>query len=168
MTAATQYRELSHPAARATHAVYEATRIAADVSAHPMSCGRGAAIADLMEEVAADVAALYQDTVTKDEQLADLREEACRMAQYIVRLENADSTKMQAIIDLKTRLARAAEENEALYRLTNHEVGDATVRHMAVTRIRDLLDLETPLPPRPATRISTPTAFGAPRAAATH
>jgi hypothetical protein len=48
------------------------------------------------------------------------------MAQYIVRLEEANTKHLLTLADLKTRLARAAENNEELYRLTSHAVGDAT------------------------------------------
>jgi hypothetical protein len=165
-------RELSHPAARAVHAVYAAVRLADGVVVHAATlaqaderCGE---IIRVLENTTEDIAALYVDNEAKAAEMANLLGELCRMAQYVVRLEDANTRHVLTESDLKTRLARAAEENEELYRLTNHEVGDATTRHLAVTRIRALLDLDTPLPPRKSSAISTPTHYGAPRPAATH
>lgn len=172
MTATTQDRELSHPAARIAHAAYAAALVAAGLCT-PGDDGGSAAedgeeINTLLEHVMDDLAALYQDSAAKDGQLADLREEGVRMAQYIVRLEDADTKHMLAIAELKTRLARAAAEIEDLYASTNHEVGHATERHLQVLRAKTLLDVDTPLPPRRAVTISTPTPYGAPRVAASH
>lgn len=165
-------RELSHPAARAAHALLEANRLvsAALVAYSPAESAFTLAesLARLIVPVPEDIAALYADGEAKAADLAELRDELCRMAQYIVRLEDANTRHMITESDLKTRLARAAENNEELYRLTSHAVGDATERHLIVSRNRALLDLEIPLPPVKAVAISTPTHYGAPRAAASH
>lgn len=146
--------DLQHPAARAAHAAHECALL--------LAAGPGSQVAALLEAIGEDVVALYQDNEAKDGQLADLREEGVRMAQYIVRLEEADTKHLLTISDLKTRLARAAEEIESLYAMTHHEVGDATARHIAVVRTRDLLDLNTPIPVRAAPRISAPAPSYAP------
>lgn len=162
MTTPTQDRELSHPAARAIHAILTVLGMLWDKETDFV------AVIALVEGMSADVTALYVDGEAKAADLAELREELCRMAQYIVRLEDANTRHMITESDLKTRLARAAENNEELYRLTSHAVGDATERHLIVSRNRALLDLEIPLPPVKAVAITTPTHYGAPRAAASH
>jgi hypothetical protein len=168
MSTATQDQELAHPAARATHALYEAAGIAHSMIVSLDFRIDGLNLSELLCGIAEDVAAIYQDNEAKATELAEQREELCRMAQYIVRLEEANTRHVIAASDLKTRLARAAENNEELYRLTSHAVGDATERHLIVARNRALLDLEIPVPPVRSAAISTPTHYGAPRAAATH
>lgn len=126
-------------------------------------------LAERLTDVSAFVATLHQEIAAKTAELREQRVEMVRMAQTIAALEASLRTAEQlnvervgTIVTLKTRLARAAEENEALYRLTNHEVGDATTRHLAVTRVRDLLDLATPLPLRTAVAGSPHPLTGAP------
>jgi hypothetical protein len=169
MSAAVQ----DHPAGRATHALISAKRYLsaalANYSPHDSIYTLAQVVAELLDAAAEDVAATYQ---SYDEVLAN---NALLLAGNIQRdkdllaMERLDTARVLMIADLKTRLSRAAEEVEALYRLTNHEVGDATERHLVVTRARTMLDLATPLPPRLSglTPVSQST-NGAPRAAATH
>jgi hypothetical protein len=116
---------------------------------------------DRLTEAARYIAAIVQNN-------DDLRAACTELARDKVALEELDTKRVLVIADLKSRLLRAAEENEALYQDTNHEVGIATERHLRVMRIRALLDLETPLPPRRPAAISTTSHNGAPHRAATH
>ena len=133
--AATTDAGLSHPATRAVHAVNNARQIAAVIVGID-----GRNLGELLAYVPADIAALQTMLECQAEQLADLREEGCRMAQYIVRLENADTTKTQSIVDLTTRLAVASRDVEQLLQRASIRLQGEATDFNAIRGLRDVLD----------------------------
>lgn len=155
MTATTQDRELSHPAARAVHAVYEATIVAICMRNVPGygagdATEDGAQILTLLEHVMEDIAAIYQDNEAKAAESAEQREEMCAMARRIASLEadtlameKLDTHRVAVISCLKTRLAVASRDVEQLLQRASIRLQGETTDFNSIRGLRDVLDLST-------------------------
>lgn len=154
MNATAQDRTLSHPAARAALAVFEAARIAAGLCTPGEDGGSvaedGEEINTLLEHVMDDVAAIYQDNEAKAAELAEQREEMCAMAQTIASLEadalameRLDTHRVAVISSLKSRLAVASRDVEQLLQRASIRLQGETTDFNSIRGLRDVLDLST-------------------------
>lgn len=135
---------LTHPASRAGHSINNALQIlnliVASTTANTQSLRMDASDARrLVEAAMPDIAALQQLLDRQERVLAELREEGVRMAQYIVRLEDAESRRVQEVAALREQVTTATRLAESLYEATNADVGLAAVRHSRVLRLRAAL-----------------------------
>lgn len=144
MTATTQDRELSHPAARAAQAIVAAMSYAREITryAPPLSDQSMLAsdFAQILEGTAEDIAALYQDIEAKDAQLAALRESCCDLAQDKVALEHLDTKRVAEITELKNRLAMASRDVEQLHQRASIRLQAETSDFNLIRDVRDTLD----------------------------
>jgi hypothetical protein len=119
--------EMTHPAHRAVHAVNNALQIAIGMRDVPGDDGGslaedGAQIVRLLEDVPADVAALYQCNEALEADLRGLRDQGLEDAREITRLRRA--------------LAMEQQEREALLVAITETLGGLTEVHRQVNRLR--------------------------------
>lgn len=157
MTAAAQ----THPAARATHAIYEAAMLAAGLCTPGDDGGSvaedGEAINTLLEHAAEDVAATYQAydevlannarllalNIQLESDLRSVRNQGVADAREITRLTQANDALNERLRALNDRLAVASRDVEQLLQRASIRLQGETTDFNGIRGLRDVLDPST-------------------------
>jgi chromosome segregation ATPase len=136
---------LTHPAARSVHAVNNALQIingmieASRTNAQSLRMD-ASDLRRLIEEVPADIAALYQDNEAKAAEILELQKQGVREKQYIDRIEDRNTALNELLIAANNRLAAASREVEQLLAHIAEKHQAQTIEFNRIRGLRDTLD----------------------------